>query len=156
MKRTWERPGSVYPGSFYMQGNVARIMYRNAGGPPWRLGADVVLSVFFLFFLISAIVPPPEDWSSSGYSAMLGSSPHIGQPGSFSSINPQDRMVSGTPGSQSRSDPSVFLCPARRQVNTPQGFRCTAETNEICPVTVSAVFFGQVIVAMFLRDILPF
>uniref|UniRef100_A0A8C5C8V7 Transcription factor E2-alpha n=1 Tax=Gadus morhua TaxID=8049 RepID=A0A8C5C8V7_GADMO len=46
------KPGSVYPGSFYMQ----------------------------------------EDWSSSGYSAMLGSSPHIGQPGSFSSINPQDRM----------------------------------------------------------------
>ncbi|XP_059923596.1 transcription factor 3b isoform X2 [Gadus macrocephalus] len=46
------KPGSVYPGSFYMQ----------------------------------------EDWSSSGYSAMLGNSPHIGQPGSFSSINPQDRM----------------------------------------------------------------
>ncbi|KAJ3599430.1 hypothetical protein NHX12_033393 [Muraenolepis orangiensis] len=31
-------------------------------------------------------------WSSSGYSAMLGNSPHIGQPGSFSAINPQDRM----------------------------------------------------------------
>lgn len=34
-----------------------------------------------------------EDPWSSGYSAMLGNSPHIGQPGSFSAINPQDRMV---------------------------------------------------------------
>ncbi|XP_029132858.1 transcription factor 3b isoform X2 [Labrus bergylta] len=33
-----------------------------------------------------------DPWSSSGYSAMLGNSPHIGQPGSFSAINPQDRM----------------------------------------------------------------
>uniref|UniRef100_A0A8C5GW21 Transcription factor E2-alpha n=1 Tax=Gouania willdenowi TaxID=441366 RepID=A0A8C5GW21_GOUWI len=34
-----------------------------------------------------------DPWSSSGYSAMLGNSPHIGQPGSFSAINPQERMV---------------------------------------------------------------
>uniref|UniRef100_UPI0037E8DEEB transcription factor 3b isoform X5 n=1 Tax=Semicossyphus pulcher TaxID=241346 RepID=UPI0037E8DEEB len=33
-----------------------------------------------------------DPWSSSGYSAMLSNSPHIGQPGSFSAINPQDRM----------------------------------------------------------------
>ncbi|KAL6107743.1 tcf3 [Pungitius sinensis] len=33
-----------------------------------------------------------DPWSSSGYSAMLGNSPHIGQPGSFSAINPQERM----------------------------------------------------------------
>ncbi|KAM4628611.1 transcription factor 3b isoform 2-T2 [Polymixia lowei] len=33
-----------------------------------------------------------DPWSSSGYSAMLSSAPHIGQPGSFSTINPQDRM----------------------------------------------------------------
>uniref|UniRef100_A0A673WL95 Transcription factor E2-alpha n=1 Tax=Salmo trutta TaxID=8032 RepID=A0A673WL95_SALTR len=39
-----------------------------------------------------------DPWASSGplgqsgYSAMLGNSPHIGQPGSFSAINPQDRM----------------------------------------------------------------
>ncbi|XP_056132163.1 transcription factor 3b isoform X2 [Lampris incognitus] len=33
-----------------------------------------------------------DPWSSSGYSAMLGNSPHMGQPGSFSAINPQDRM----------------------------------------------------------------
>uniref|UniRef100_A0A3Q3IZJ3 Transcription factor E2-alpha n=1 Tax=Monopterus albus TaxID=43700 RepID=A0A3Q3IZJ3_MONAL len=47
------KPGTVYPGSFYMQ---------------------------------------EDPWSSSGYSAMLGNSPHIGQPGSFSAINPGDRM----------------------------------------------------------------
>ncbi|XP_041863075.1 transcription factor 3b isoform X3 [Melanotaenia boesemani] len=33
-----------------------------------------------------------DPWSSSGYSTMLGNSPHIGQPGSFPAINPQDRM----------------------------------------------------------------
>ncbi|XP_068599302.1 transcription factor 3b [Brachionichthys hirsutus] len=33
-----------------------------------------------------------DPWSSSGYSAMLGNSPHIGQPGAFTAINPQDRM----------------------------------------------------------------
>ncbi|KAM8874951.1 transcription factor 3b isoform 7-T7 [Spinachia spinachia] len=33
-----------------------------------------------------------DPWSSTGYSAMLGNSPHIGQPGSFSAINPQERM----------------------------------------------------------------
>ncbi|XP_071764427.1 transcription factor 3b isoform X4 [Centroberyx gerrardi] len=33
-----------------------------------------------------------DPWTSSGYSAMLGNSPHIGQPGTFSAINPQDRM----------------------------------------------------------------
>ncbi|XP_077964730.1 transcription factor 3b isoform X16 [Gasterosteus aculeatus] len=33
-----------------------------------------------------------DPWSSSGYSAMLGNSPHIGQPGTFSAINPQERM----------------------------------------------------------------
>ncbi|XP_061539673.1 transcription factor 3b isoform X1 [Phycodurus eques] len=47
------KPGTVYPGSFYMQ---------------------------------------EDPWSSTGYSAMLGNSPHIGPPGSFSSLNPQDRM----------------------------------------------------------------
>lgn len=34
-----------------------------------------------------------DPWSSSGYSAMLGHSPHISQAGTFSAINPQDRMV---------------------------------------------------------------
>uniref|UniRef100_A0A665WHQ4 Transcription factor E2-alpha n=1 Tax=Echeneis naucrates TaxID=173247 RepID=A0A665WHQ4_ECHNA len=57
------KPGAVYPGSFYMQGNF--LEHFNGMKDPW---------------------------SSSGYSAMLGNSPHIGQPGSFSAINPQDRM----------------------------------------------------------------
>uniref|UniRef100_A0A3Q2T868 Transcription factor E2-alpha n=1 Tax=Fundulus heteroclitus TaxID=8078 RepID=A0A3Q2T868_FUNHE len=54
------KPGTVYPGSFYMQED------------PW----------------------------SSGYSGMLGNSPHIGQPGSFPAINPQDRMNYTLPGSE--------------------------------------------------------
>ncbi|XP_038858319.1 transcription factor E2-alpha-like isoform X2 [Salvelinus fontinalis] len=64
------KPGSVYPGSFYMQGN----------------------------YLQEGLHPSSDPWASSGplgqsgYSAMLGNSPHIGQPGSFSAINPQDRM----------------------------------------------------------------
>uniref|UniRef100_A0A8C3G5B5 Transcription factor E2-alpha n=1 Tax=Cyclopterus lumpus TaxID=8103 RepID=A0A8C3G5B5_CYCLU len=57
------KPGAVYP--FYMQGKLSHnITGMNSSYP----------------------------WSSSGYSAMLGNSPHIGQPGSFSAINPQDRM----------------------------------------------------------------
>uniref|UniRef100_A0A8C9YUI8 Transcription factor E2-alpha n=1 Tax=Sander lucioperca TaxID=283035 RepID=A0A8C9YUI8_SANLU len=60
------KPGAVYPGSFYMQG-------------------------VFTFANVSPLFSE-DPWSSSGYSAMLGNSPHIGQPGSFSAINPQDRM----------------------------------------------------------------
>ncbi|XP_023860430.1 transcription factor E2-alpha isoform X1 [Salvelinus sp. IW2-2015] len=69
------KPGSVYPGSFYMQGN----------------------------YLQEGLHPSSDPWASSGplgqsgYSAMLGNSPHIGQPGSFSAINPQDRMVRTAP-----------------------------------------------------------
>uniref|UniRef100_A0A3P8YQS8 Transcription factor E2-alpha n=1 Tax=Esox lucius TaxID=8010 RepID=A0A3P8YQS8_ESOLU len=46
----------------------------------------------------SGLHPSSDPWAASGplaqsgYSAMLGNSPHIGQPGSFSAINPQDRM----------------------------------------------------------------
>ncbi|XP_029580856.1 transcription factor E2-alpha isoform X3 [Salmo trutta] len=60
------KPGNVgYPGSFYMQG----------------------------------LHPSPDPWSSAGsmgqpgYStAMLGNSPHLGQPTPFTAINPQDRL----------------------------------------------------------------
>lgn len=60
----------------------------------------VIMSGFVLFCLgkyiqilhVSALFSE-DPWSSSGYSAMLGHSPHIGQAGSFSAINPQDRMV---------------------------------------------------------------
>ncbi|XP_066551304.1 transcription factor 3b isoform X2 [Amia ocellicauda] len=59
------KAGAVYPGSFYMQEGL-------------HSSSDL--------------------WSSSGplaqpgYTAMLGSSAHIGQPGTFTGINPQDRM----------------------------------------------------------------
>ncbi|KAL2089904.1 hypothetical protein ACEWY4_014592 [Coilia grayii] len=61
----YSRDGAVYPGSFYMQ---------------------------------EGLHPSPDLWASSGglgqpgYSAMLGNSSHIGQSGSFSALNPQDRM----------------------------------------------------------------
>ncbi|XP_055074587.2 transcription factor 3b isoform X3 [Misgurnus anguillicaudatus] len=59
------KPGSVYPGSFYMQEGL------HSSSDPWA---------------------PPGSLGQSGYTAMLGNSPHINQPGSFSAINPQDRM----------------------------------------------------------------
>ncbi|XP_055778527.1 transcription factor E2-alpha-like isoform X4 [Salvelinus fontinalis] len=64
------KPGSVYPGSFYMQEGL------HPSSDPWASSGPL---------------------GQSGYSAMLGNSPHIGQPGSFSAINPQDRMVRTTP-----------------------------------------------------------
>ncbi|XP_010869979.1 transcription factor 3b isoform X3 [Esox lucius] len=59
------KPGSVYPGAFYMQEGL------HPSSDPWAASGPL---------------------AQSGYSAMLGNSPHIGQPGSFSAINPQDRM----------------------------------------------------------------
>uniref|UniRef100_A0A8C1IIU2 Transcription factor E2-alpha n=1 Tax=Cyprinus carpio TaxID=7962 RepID=A0A8C1IIU2_CYPCA len=61
------KPGSVYPGSFYMQEGL------HSSSDPWA---------------------PSGSIGQSGYTAVLGNSPHISQPGSFSAINPQDRMVS--------------------------------------------------------------
>uniref|UniRef100_A0A8C2DEG8 Transcription factor E2-alpha n=1 Tax=Cyprinus carpio TaxID=7962 RepID=A0A8C2DEG8_CYPCA len=60
------KPGSVYPGSFYMQEGL------HSSSDPWA---------------------PSGSIGQSGYTAVLGNSPHISQPGSFSAINPQDRMV---------------------------------------------------------------
>ncbi|XP_051979865.1 transcription factor 3b isoform X4 [Xyrauchen texanus] len=59
------KPGSVYPGSFYMQEGL------HSSSDPWA---------------------PTGSLGQSGYTAILGNSPHISQPGSFSAINPQDRM----------------------------------------------------------------
>ncbi|XP_056614967.1 transcription factor 3b isoform X5 [Triplophysa dalaica] len=59
------KPGSVYPGSFYMQEGL------HSSSDHWA---------------------PAGSLGQSGYTAMLGNSPHISQPGSFSAINPQDRM----------------------------------------------------------------
>ncbi|XP_039550933.1 transcription factor 3b isoform X2 [Pimephales promelas] len=59
------KPGTVYPGSFYMQEGL------HSSSDPWA---------------------PSGPLGQSGYTAMLGNSPHINQPGSFSAINAQDRM----------------------------------------------------------------
>uniref|UniRef100_A0A8B9JBW2 Transcription factor E2-alpha n=1 Tax=Astyanax mexicanus TaxID=7994 RepID=A0A8B9JBW2_ASTMX len=59
------KTGPVYPGSFYMQEGL------HPSSDPWA---------------------PSGPLGQSGYSAMLGNSPHISQPGSFTAINPQDRM----------------------------------------------------------------
>ncbi|KAK3533589.1 hypothetical protein QTP70_023416, partial [Hemibagrus guttatus] len=59
------KAGPVYPGSFYMQEGL------HPSSDPWASSGPL---------------------GQSGYSAMLGNSPHISQPGSFTAINPQDRM----------------------------------------------------------------
>ncbi|XP_076880596.1 transcription factor 3b isoform X2 [Brachyhypopomus gauderio] len=59
------KPGPVYPGSFYMQEGL------HPSSDPWAASGPL---------------------GQSGYTAMLGNSPHMSQPGSFSAINPQDRM----------------------------------------------------------------
>ncbi|XP_029002571.1 transcription factor 3b isoform X3 [Betta splendens] len=69
-------PSSVYPstsGDEYTRDN---------GGYPGAKPGAVYPGSFYM----------QDPWSSSGYSAMLGNSSHIGQPGSFSAINSQDRM----------------------------------------------------------------
>lgn len=53
----------------------------------------VLLGNVYSDFAYISPLSSEDPWSSSGYSAMLGHSPHIGQAGSFSAINPQDRMV---------------------------------------------------------------
>ncbi|TRY62320.1 hypothetical protein DNTS_025859 [Danionella cerebrum] len=60
------KPGSVYPGSFYMQEGL------HSSSEHWA---------------------PPGSLGQPGYSAMLGTSPHVSQPGSFSAINTQERMI---------------------------------------------------------------
>lgn len=82
------KPGAVYPGSFYMQG----IFFHDI--PDIYSICNPVCECIFILANMSLPYYFSEDpWSSSGYSAMLGNSSHIGQPGSFSAINPQDRMV---------------------------------------------------------------
>uniref|UniRef100_A0A4W4FXD9 Transcription factor E2-alpha n=1 Tax=Electrophorus electricus TaxID=8005 RepID=A0A4W4FXD9_ELEEL len=56
----------VYPGSFYMQEGL------HPSSDPWAASGPL---------------------GQSGYTAMLGNPPHMSQPGSFTAINPQDRMV---------------------------------------------------------------
>ncbi|XP_032382218.1 transcription factor 3b isoform X3 [Etheostoma spectabile] len=79
------KPGAVYPGSFYMQGNLSHNITES------HLFCDAICEGVFIF-ANGSLLFSEDPWSSSGYSAMLGNTPHIGQPGSFSAINPQDRM----------------------------------------------------------------
>ncbi|KAL4608075.1 transcription factor E2-alpha-like isoform X3 [Arapaima gigas] len=59
------KPSSVYPGSFYMQDGL------HSSPEPWA---------------------SPGPLGQPGYPSVLGNSPHLGQPGSFAALNPQDRM----------------------------------------------------------------
>lgn len=78
-KKIRKPPG--LPSSVYASTSGDEYTRENGGYPSAKPG--VYPSSFYM---------QDDPWSSSGYSAMLGNSPHIGQPGSFSAINPQDRM----------------------------------------------------------------
>uniref|UniRef100_A0A671WTL7 Transcription factor E2-alpha n=1 Tax=Sparus aurata TaxID=8175 RepID=A0A671WTL7_SPAAU len=85
-KKIRKPPG--LPSSVYASTSGDEYARDNGGYPGAKPGA-----VYPGSFYMQGIFNHDEDpWSSSGYSAMLGNSPHIGQPGSFSAINPQDRM----------------------------------------------------------------
>ncbi|XP_042272559.1 transcription factor 3b isoform X3 [Thunnus maccoyii] len=79
-KKIRKPPG--LPSSVYASTSGDEYARDNGGYPGGKPGA-VYPGSFYM---------QEDPWSSSGYSAMLGNSPHIGQPGSFSAINPQDRM----------------------------------------------------------------
>ncbi|XP_061833886.1 transcription factor 3b isoform X1 [Nerophis lumbriciformis] len=79
-KKIRKPPG--LPSSVYASTSSDEYARDNGGYPGAKPGA-VYPGSFYM---------QDDPWSSSGYSAMLGNSPHIGPPGSFSSLNPQDRM----------------------------------------------------------------
>ncbi|XP_061744718.1 transcription factor E2-alpha-like isoform X3 [Nerophis ophidion] len=79
-KKIRKPPG--LPSSVYASTSSDEYARDNGGYPGGKPGA-VYPGSFYM---------QDDPWSSSGYSAMLGNSPHIGPPGSFSSLNPQDRM----------------------------------------------------------------
>ncbi|XP_051802968.1 transcription factor 3b isoform X13 [Acanthochromis polyacanthus] len=79
-KKIRKPPG--LPSSVYASTSGDEYARDNGGYPGGKPGA-VYPGSFYM---------QEDPWSSSGYSAMLGNSPHIGQPGSFSAINQQDRM----------------------------------------------------------------
>ncbi|XP_054644886.1 transcription factor 3b isoform X1 [Dunckerocampus dactyliophorus] len=79
-KKIRKPPG--LPSSVYASTSGDEYARDNGGYPGGKPGA-VYPGSFYM---------QEDPWSSSGYSAILGNSPHIGPPGSFSSLNPQDRM----------------------------------------------------------------
>uniref|UniRef100_A0A3Q2CH97 Transcription factor E2-alpha n=1 Tax=Cyprinodon variegatus TaxID=28743 RepID=A0A3Q2CH97_CYPVA len=80
-KKIRKPPG--LPSSVYATTTGDEFARDNGGYPGAKPGAVYPASYYM----------QEDPWSSSGYSGMLGNSPHIGQPGSFPAINPQDRMV---------------------------------------------------------------
>uniref|UniRef100_A0A3B5PVU5 Transcription factor E2-alpha n=2 Tax=Xiphophorus TaxID=8082 RepID=A0A3B5PVU5_XIPMA len=80
-KKIRKPPG--LPSSVYASTSGDEFARDNGGYPGAKPGA-VYPGTFYM---------QEDPWSSSGYSGMLGNSPHIGQPGSFPAINPQDRML---------------------------------------------------------------
>ncbi|XP_027882964.1 transcription factor 3b isoform X8 [Xiphophorus couchianus] len=88
-KKIRKPPG--LPSSVYASTSGDEFARDNGGYPGAKPGA-VYPGTFYM---------QEDPWSSSGYSGMLGNSPHIGQPGSFPAINPQDRMQNySLPGSE--------------------------------------------------------
>ncbi|TNM87386.1 hypothetical protein fugu_005607 [Takifugu bimaculatus] len=79
-KKIRKPPG--LPSSVYASTSSDDFARDNGGYPSAKPGA-VYPGSFYM---------QEDPWSSSGYSAMLGHSPHISQAGTFSAINPQDRM----------------------------------------------------------------
>ncbi|XP_046883642.1 transcription factor E2-alpha-like isoform X8 [Hypomesus transpacificus] len=82
-------PSSVYPSASGEDYNRD-----NAGYPASKPG-----TVFTgPFYMQEGLHPSPDPWGSTGsmvqpgYSAMIGNSPHLGQPAPFTAINPQDRL----------------------------------------------------------------
>ncbi|XP_036410083.1 transcription factor E2-alpha-like isoform X2 [Megalops cyprinoides] len=76
-------PSSVYPstsGEDYSR--------EGAGYPSSKPGTVYPSS----FYMQEGMHPPADPWGQPGYAAMLGNPSLIGQPGSFPSISPQDRM----------------------------------------------------------------
>ncbi|KAM4739300.1 transcription factor 3b isoform 8-T8 [Anableps anableps] len=87
-KKIRKPPG--LPSSVYASTSGDEFARDNGGYPGAKPGA-VYPGTFYM---------QEDPWSSSGYPGMLGNPPHIGQPGSFPAINPQDRMNYSLPGSE--------------------------------------------------------
>ncbi|KAK7889652.1 hypothetical protein WMY93_025212 [Mugilogobius chulae] len=79
-KKIRKPPG--LPSSVYASTSGDEYTRDGSGGYPGAKSGTVYPGSFYM---------QEDPWSSSGYSAMLGNA-HLGQPGSFSALNPQDRM----------------------------------------------------------------
>ncbi|XP_039671460.1 transcription factor 3a isoform X1 [Perca fluviatilis] len=81
------------PSSVYASASGEDFNRDNAGYPASKAG-----NVYQHYYMQEGLHPPSDPWGSArsmvqpGYSAMLGNSPHLGQPAPFTAINPQDRL----------------------------------------------------------------